>query len=239
MTSKFEKYRWMKWLNDPVKREDHQVKGRGRDDDGYLLSLHPMATVVGEQPWIFSSNGAASLLVRDHMDWRAPSENQAAIIAGLVKREVHGRVFPLPLFKRWLGRGWKTELPCGCNGDWSKNCPACFGIGKLDKKCNDCGHGHSCDCGKCVGEGVLFCPYCVGENGFERKPGHYRGVVFDRAMLARFLAHVDGSPEATVRIMAEGKAHPVWVEAHDRSWKVAIMPLREPDSSKVPEWANP
>lgn len=235
-----EKYAWMYWLCDPIRREDQKMNNRGINDYGYSLSIHPMVLTFNGQPWAFASNGAASLLVRDRVgcDWEAPSDAQAPMIHCLIKKEICGKLHPLAVFRRWLGTGWKSELPCQlCAGDWARNCNSCFGIGTCLVKCGGCGEGHDCVCSNCVGRGAVFCEGCVGVGGFKKKPGHFRGIVFDRALLSRFLAHVDDwKPDVKVRIMADHKAGPIWVEDEDRAWRAAIMPLREPEARSVPGW---
>lgn len=236
MTSKSEKYRWLKWLPDPIKREDLMVKQVGSGDEVHALSVHPVTLVVDEQPWIFVSNGSAMLLVRDTIDWRAASDRQQEIIRGFLGLQVKGKTWPLAHLRRWLGKGWAGEVPCDrCNGDWVKNCPSCFGMGQRQGGCERCGASHDCNCRACNGNGTIFCPGCTGGLEFEKRPGHVNGVVFDRAMLARFLVGVEVGPKTKVKVMATGRANPVVVEPQDKSWRAVIMPLREPESAQVPE----
>ncbi len=239
MTNNYDKHRWMKWLPDPIKREDQKIKNVGIGDVAFSLSIHPMSLVLNEQPWIFASNGAASLMVRDQVELRSPDDNQRAMIEGLLIHEIKGRLYSLASFKRWLGQGWDGTLPCACAGDWAKNCPACFGIGTRQAKCHSCNDAHDCACKRCSGVGILYCPVCTPGEKFEIKPGSYRQVVFDRSLLARFLAHVPYEPGTRIRIMAEGRTSPVWIEREDGSWRVVIMPLRDPEpGGRVSEWTG-
>lgn len=226
---------WMLWLTDPIKREDQKIKNRGIGDDFYSLVICPMSFLFSGERWLFASNGAASLLVRGESLWNNPSAAQESLISGLIRREVKGRPVLLSAFKRWLGKGWRAPLPCNtCSGDWSKNCQNCFGLGTRQTKCDGCGGGHDCRCQTCSGEGVVYCPNCVGDSGGTKRPGHYRNVVFDRAVLARFLAHVDSDENTQVKIMALGANQPIWIEPISKQWRVIIMPLREPCASEVP-----
>lgn len=234
-----DRYRWMKWLSDPIRREDRKVKNRGLGDDSYSLSIQPVSLVIGGQPWAFASDGAASLLVRGEVEWKSPSDMQAAIIHGFVTADIRGRLNDFSAFRRWLGRGWASRLPCeSCHGDWAKNCAACFGIGQVGAKCPHCAEAHDCTCRRCGGSGALYCPTCVGAQGFSRRPGQYRGVFFDRCLLARFLSHVECEPTTRVRIMVDHQVGPVWVEHEDRRWRVAVMPIRAPESDRASEWAG-
>jgi hypothetical protein len=238
MTNNYDKHRWMKWLPDPIKREDQKVKNVGINDVAFSLSIYPMSLALNEQPWTFASNGAASLMVRDHVEWRQPNENQRAMIEGLLIHEIRGKAYSLSAFKRWLGQGWDGKLPCSCAGDWAKNCPSCFGIGKRQTRCHSCQDVHDCACKRCEGGGILYCPTCTPGQKFDIRPGSYRQVVFDRALLARFLAHVPAEPTTKIKLMAEGRSHPVWVEHENGDWRAVIMPLREPEAGRVSEWTG-
>jgi len=236
MTINTEKYRWLRWLPDPIKRENLAIKAIGTGDESYALSIHPVTLVVNEKPWIFVSNGAAMLLVQDEIVWRPASTVQEEIIKGFLGIEMRGKTWQLAHLRRWLGRGWASTLPCDrCDADWAKNCPSCFGIGQRKTGCERCGGAHDCNCRTCNGNGVVFCPGCTGGLEFEKRPGHINGVVFDRALLARFLSGVETKQNTKVKIMAHGRANPVVVEPEDKSWRAVIMPLREPESFTVPE----
>lgn len=238
MTATIEKYRWLKWLSDPVKRENMAVKNSGDGDDAYALAAHPVRVFVNDRQWAFASNGAASLMINDYAGGRLANAKQTEMIKGLLDLEVHGKSFSMANLRHWAGTGWCAELPCkACGGDWAKNCPTCWGVGKSKNSCEHCGDTHECSCRVCDGDGLTFCPDCADGRGFSKKPGHINNAVIDRAMLARYLSGIQSTPGAQVKVMATGKVNPVVFEVDDQSWRIVIMPLRDHESTMGPALA--
>lgn len=232
-----ERYSWLKWLSDPIKREGLRLNMHALDDDAYVLVAQPMAVEIGGEPMLFASNGSAFLAVRARLPWKPMTRGQADTVHQFLTRRVDGRITDLRQFRGWLGRGWGAELPCrSCGGEWATRCPSCWSSRSKRGACDRCGIVHDCCCPNCQ-DGYNYCARCTGGSGFDRRPGQINNVVFDRALLARFLAHVDLFGDENVFLAAAYPNGPVMVEGESRTWRAGIMPLREPEASRVSAWS--
>jgi hypothetical protein len=234
------KYRWMRWLSDPILRQDSTLKGIILEPER-KITVAPMSLSDGEQRWGFASNKAALILVRGHIEWNEMEEPQAGIIRGFIRKPIDTKRVDFGEFKRWLGTGWSASLPClDCEADWAITCSSCLGLGKVGKSCGSCGDGHKCKCLACNGNGVLYCQRCTGGRAFAKRPGRIGKTLVDMSLLARFLAHVEVAPHAQVRIMNDGPYSPIWIEPTEKNWRVVAMPMRDtPVAEKeLPTWPN-
>lgn len=234
-----EKYRWVRWLPNPIRRQDVMVKG-AELDDMKKLTTHPMSLADGDQRWGFASDGSAMILVRGAVEWRHMADPQALVVRDYLRKSVTGPRVHFGEFKKWLGQGWSATLPCSanCGGDWVKNCSACFGVGTMDKTCGHCGDGHKCKCAKCKGDGTLFCGTCMSAKLLARRPGRIGKTLVDMSLVARFVAQVDTPVTGQVRVLAEGPFSPVWIEPEEKNWRVIIMPMRDTvvPERELPRW---
>jgi len=146
----YERCRWIKWLSDPLMREGIAIGLKSDQDPQVAVAASPMTIKVGDQTWTFATDGNAFFILKAAMPWKLMEADQADLIRPFLNTVATGRITDLASFKKWIGQGWRSGLPCrSCGGDWARRCATCWGKGIKRGACARCGMVHDCCCPHC------------------------------------------------------------------------------------------
>jgi hypothetical protein len=148
----------------------------------------------------------------------------------------------LDRLRAWCGApffdGRKENQCTKCGGDGAVRCEDCLGSGVVECTCTCCGDTHLTECEECRG-GRQACEACDGEgywtNPLPVVPGRFDQITFNRVLLARALATVEGDRGTLALGTASGTHQPI--KLHGSGWRIAVMPMSvdPPDDPTVAE----